>query len=213
MIDLEKHYGKIAISPVTIPIGVTENAEPGSKHIVPVYRQERDASRKFNLDDRVTNIEINGVSAGTAVIPVTTLQPFDVTFTDLGGGTQLAAIRPGTLTGIIPSNYLTTYTQNKSGTEYFLTLNVTMGGSPIGVTAVSLSFGTSPPAGIPTAAGGPPTSWTYLLGVVIEGIWYRTIGNGSLVAFPVESYRVSQSSPTPGTLPYDIYYTMSVVNA
>lgn len=215
MINLDEHLKQIVISPVNLPPRVDQRTEPGPRHVVPLYRQEPEKSgRLINLEDRVTYLEINGFSAGTSVIPVTSgPYPFDVSFINITGTTQEAVIRPGTLNGIIPSNYLTTYVQNRTGTQYYLVLNVTMGGTPIEVTAVSLTFGTSPPAGIPTAAGGPPTSWDYLLGAVLEGVWYRTIGPGSLVAFPVESYRVSQSNPTPGTLPYDIYYTMDVSNA
>lgn len=137
-------------------------------------------------------------------------QPFDVSFTPIDSTTQYAHMRPGTMNGIIPDNHNFNIPQYKSGYVYYLKLVVTMSGTPLSVSNLTTSFDNTAPTGIPTTAGGPPTSWSYLVGAVVEGVWYRTIGPGSLVAIPAESYRVSQSSPTPGTLPYTIYYTMDV---
>lgn len=136
--------------------------------------------------------------------------PFDVSFVPLGAGTQTASVRPGSVNNLIPSNYLDTYAQNTTGTQYFLVADVTV--TDAAVTGVALTFGTSAPTGIPVALAAPPTSFQILIGVVIEGKWYRIIGNGSLDCTSVEAFRVSATSPSPGTLPYDIYYTWSVSN-
>jgi len=136
--------------------------------------------------------------------------PFDMTFTALGGGSYTAAILPGTINGIIPSNFATTYTINNT-TVYYLILNVTVSGGA--VTAATLSLSTTPPTGIPVNMGQPPLSFEYLLGVVVDATWYRTIGNGSLTATAEDVYHVSKTSPAPGTLPYDIYYTWGITEA
>lgn len=167
--------------------------------------RKRDVAGGVMLTADIPPVEGGGGASGP--------YPFDISFLPIDDDTQYAIIRPGTLNGIIAWNYSVQWPVWKTGFQYFLHLDVTMSGSPLSVTTVQLTLDETPPAGIPTTAGGPPTEWSYLLGVLIDSTWYRTIGNGSLVAFPVEAYRVSQSDPTPGTLPYDIYYTMSVENA
>lgn len=145
-------------------------------------------------------------SDGTAAA----ILPFDVTLVDFVPGTsKTASVSPGSINNIIPSNYLTTYTL-LNVTQYFLVLSVTV--SSNAVASCTLSCGASAPTGIPVALGAPPTSFEVLLGVVIDGVWYRTIGDGSLTATSMEAFRVSKSSPAPGTLPYDLYYTWQVTN-
>lgn len=136
--------------------------------------------------------------------------PFDVSFTPLGVGTQTAAVRPGSVNSIIPSNYLTTYAQNTTGTQYFLIANVTVAAGA--VTGCTLSFGTSPPTGMPVTLSTPPTSFQVLIGVVIDGVWYRTIGDGSLQCTATEAFKEIAASPVPGTSYYDLYYTWEVAN-
>lgn len=138
------------------------------------------------------------------------LYPFDVTLVDLVVGTsKTASIRPGSINNLIPSNYTTTYPLLNS-TTYYLVLSVTVTAGV--VTGATLSMPTTAPVGMPVALGAPPTAFTVLLGAVIAGAWYRTIGNGSLQATSAEAFRVSRSSPAPGTLPYDLYYTWGLTN-
>ncbi len=134
----------------------------------------------------------------------TTLYPFDVTLEDGSPGTKDATIRPGTINSLLPSG-LDTPTTLTIATVYYLILSVTTTDGAI--TAASIAFNTTPPDALPVQEGFPPASFDYLIGTVIEGVWYRTIGNGSLVATGSEVFRISKTSPAPGTLPYDIYYT------
>lgn len=135
--------------------------------------------------------------------------PFDVSFTG-GPDPKIAAVRIGTINGLIPTNFSDTYSLAASGV-YYLVLTVTATDGQIA--SATLSMPSSPPAGIPTVQGQPPTSFEYLLGVVVDLVWYRTIGNGSLAAASSEVFRVSKTSPAPGTLPYDIYYTWVITAA
>ena len=138
--------------------------------------------------------------------------PFDAILTADPGtpGYSIATIQPGTINGILPSNYSTTYTLDDT-LVYFLVASVTVSAGQI--TAVTLSMPTSPPAGVPVNMGQPPLSFTYLLGVVVDGVWYRVIGNGSLSAISTDVYHTDKTSPSPGTLPYDIWYTWNLVQA
>ncbi len=161
----------------------------------------------FQFDRSVDTLEGPQASGGGSPTPAGPF-PFDVEFT--GSGTPLtASARPGTLNGLIPTNYLTTYSVTVPGV-YYLVLSATAATGEIASCALSMPG--SPPVGIPTIMGEPPLAFDYLLGVVIDGVWYRTIGNGSLTAIGQEVFRVSQISPAPGTLPYDIYYTWNIVN-
>lgn len=137
--------------------------------------------------------------------------PFDVEFSagsDVDHTT--ATVRPGTINGLVPTNILTT-PDLAIATPYYLVLSATV--SDGAVTSCSLSFDTSTPSGMPTAQGVPPLSFTYLLGMIIGGEWFRTIGNGSLFAQSYEVFRTSKTSPDPGTLPYDIWYSWALTNA
>jgi hypothetical protein len=160
----------------------------------------------YQFDRSVDLLEGPQASGGGS--PTTTLYPFDVEFT--GSGSPLtASVRPGTLNGLIPTNYTDTYSVTNPGV-YYLVLSATAAAGEIA--SCSLSMDASPPAGIPVTLGEPPVAFSYLLGVVIDGVWYRTIGNGSLTAAGQEVFRISKTAPDPGTLPYEIYYTWNITN-
>lgn len=134
--------------------------------------------------------------------------PFDVEFS--GSGSPLTAtIRPGTINGLLPSDYSDTYSITVPGLYYFV-LSATVASGE--VSAATLSMDGSPPPGIPVELGEPPVAFQYLLGVIVDGVWYRTIGPGSLNAAGQEVFRISKLSPTPGTLPYEIYYTWNITS-
>ncbi len=130
--------------------------------------------------------------------------PYDVEFNGAPGD---ATVRPGSINGLLSSNFDDVFPLGAT-TTYYLVLSCTAVDGEI--TSAALSMPTSPPAGLPTQMGQPPTAFDYLLGVVIDRVWYRVIGNGSLTAFGQEMFRISKTSPAPGTLPYDIYYTWDI---
>lgn len=142
---------------------------------------------------------------GGGSTPATTY-PFDVSF-GTSGDPRDTFVQPGTINGLLPSNYDDVFSLAASGV-YYLTLTVTASDGE--VASAVLSMEAAPPAGVPTIQGQPPTSFAYLLGVIVDLVWYRTIGLGSLAAAGAEVFRVSKTSPAPGTLPYDIYYTWNV---
>lgn len=136
------------------------------------------------------------------------LGPFDLTFT---AGTLPGDIKPtmfpGSINSVIPSDYLSLPDIAETG-EFYFVLSVTVTDGQIATASVDLVG--SPPAGIPVTLGAPPTSFDYLLGVVIDGVWFRSTGVGSKAAAPFETFRVGVVNPPPGTLPYEIYYSWSV---
>jgi hypothetical protein len=137
-----------------------------------------------------------------------TLYPFDVEFGAGSDGSHSAGtVRPGTLNGLLPSNFTISDDLSNTGT-YYLVLSATATDGEI--TGCTLAFSGSAPGALPVLQGQPPTTFDYLLGVIVDAQWFRTIGLGSLTANGVEVYRVSKTTPAPGTLPYDIYYTWGI---
>jgi hypothetical protein len=128
--------------------------------------------------------------------------PFDVEIV----GTS-ATVIPGTINGLLATNYDSVFTITNPGV-YFVTLSVTATDGQLG--SSTISFAASAPAAVPVVQGQPPTTFDYLLGIVVDGVWFRVIGQGSLAAAGSEVFRVSKTSPAPGTLPYDIWYTWNI---
>lgn len=137
-------------------------------------------------------------------------RPFDVLFGTPSGGSVAATVQPGTINGLLPSNYSSSWTLTIPGT-YFVVLSCTASGGQI--TGATLNFNSSPPAGIPVNSGQPPLSFDFLLGIVVDGVWFRTIGDGSLTAAGQLSYQVNATAPAPGTLPFTNYYTWVIAQA
>lgn len=156
----------------------------------------------FELD------QIKAPPPGGGGTPSSALGPFDLSFVAGGSpGTLTPSMVPGTINSVIPSNYLSLPDINDTGTYYFVLSVTTLDGQ---IATASVALNGSAPAGIPVTMGTPPTAFDYLLGVVQDGIWFRTAPTGSLAAIPFETFRAGITSPPPGTLPYDIYYSWAV---
>ncbi len=128
--------------------------------------------------------------------------PFDAVF-----GSGSVSFRPGTLNSILPSNYLATFAISPGFTYY---ANIVANALDGQITSCSLEFNTTPPTGIGVLMGQPPTSFRYLLGIVVDNAWFRTAPQSSLSAQSKLSFTVSKTAPDPGTLPYDSYWTWIV---
>ncbi len=133
--------------------------------------------------------------------------PFDVDLVGAAPGTSDASIRPGTINGIVPADILDV-TNLDDTLVYYLVLSVTVADGAI--TGATIAFTTTAPDPVPTALGEPPLAFDYVIGLVVLGEWFRTIGNGSLFAAPEEAFRVDKTAPAPGTLPYEIWYTWAL---
>ncbi len=137
----------------------------------------------------------------------TPASPFDLSFTPSSPGNITPIMVPGTINSVIPSNYLSLSDIADTGTFFFILSVTTLNGQ---IATASVSLAGSAPAGIGTTMGVPPTAFDFLIGVVQDGVWFRTAPTGSFTATPIEAFRASITNPAPGTLPYDIYYTWTV---
>lgn len=151
--------------------------------------------------------QILGPTASGGGTPTSTTGPFDLVLTPSSPGNMSVAMIPGTINSVIPSNYLSIPDIADTGTFYFV-LSVTVVNGQIATASVALNG--SAPSGIPVTLATPPTSFDFLVGVVQDGIWFRSAPSGSFTATPFETYRVGLVNPAPGTLPYEIYYSWSV---
>ncbi len=135
------------------------------------------------------------------------VDPFDLSFTPSSPGNITPVMVPGTINSVIPSNYLSLPDIADTGTFFFILSVTTLNGQ---IASATVATSGSAPSGIGTTMGVPPTSFDYLIGVVQDGVWFRTAPTGSFTATPIEAFRASITNPAPGTLPYDIYYTWTV---
>lgn len=121
-------------------------------------------------------------------------------------GHFLVTVQPGTLNGILPSNWNSQFNCNSTGL-YYAKAVVTTDGSNI--TALSLEIDTTAPTAQAPVKFGVATSVKYLFGLFSGGQVYRVIGDGHIVLQP-EQWLVASADPaaSPGESPYDIYYRL-----
>jgi hypothetical protein len=116
-------------------------------------------------------------------------------------------VRPGTLNGILPSNWDIEEEVAGTGLFYAKAVIATDGEA---VTGVTIEIDGTPPAIQEPVEFGIETNIEYLFGLFTEGSAFRVIGNGSINASPQAWFTVSADPPAqPGESPYDIYYYLS----
>ena len=118
----------------------------------------------------------------------------------------LVRVRPGTLNGILPSNWDIEQSCAATGLFYAKAVITTDGEAITGVT-IEID-GTAPTVQQPVEFG-IASSIKYLFGLFSEGAVYRVIGAGHIV-LPTRTWLVTSADPeaSPGESPYDIYYVL-----
>jgi hypothetical protein len=135
--------------------------------------------------------------------------PFDLTLTD-AGATYTGKFRPGTVNGLIPSNYLSLTGIAKTGTVY-IGIVCTFSNAAV-QTAVFAAGGTAPPAYLVTK-NVPPTDLSILTHVVVDGAVYRVLGTNSITVAPIKAFETDKSGTlVPGERPVDYWYSYSVTS-
>ena len=118
----------------------------------------------------------------------------------------LVRVRPGTLNGILPSNWDEEFEYPGTGLWYAKAVISTDGEA---ITGVTLKIDAKEPAVQQPVEFGIEESVEYLFGLFSEGQVYRLIGAGQIV-LPTRTWRVINADPAaaPGESPYDIYYLL-----
>jgi hypothetical protein len=129
--------------------------------------------------------------------------PFDIFITSTGS-TRTVTIWPGTVNQLLVSNYLTGVTVSPTGT-YYLVIDCTASDGQI--TSATLAIDSVPPPGIAPTAGSPPVSFKILVGVIVDAVAFKSLGDSNLYAPSAEAFRLEKVSPVAGLPAYDIYYT------
>lgn len=145
-----------------------------------------------------------GSGSSTPSVPVNTA--FDVDVTASGLGYRLD-VHPGTINGLLPTNYNLSHTTASTSDVVYLVLNCTVANAAVSAATLAFAAGPADPVGSKLAA--PPGAFAWTLGLLIAGKWYKLVA-GSLMATPQELFRVAKPSFSPGELPYDAYYTWAV---
>lgn len=118
----------------------------------------------------------------------------------------LLRARPGTLNGILPTNWDEEFECAGTGLHYAKAIIATDGEA---ITGVTIQIDVTPPAVQEPVEFGIAASIEYLFGLFSAGAVNRVIGPGHIALSP-EQWLVVSADPAaaPGESPYDIYYLL-----
>jgi hypothetical protein len=169
---------------------------------------------------RVVNGTFKKLPGGTEIVvapqrggtnTASTPQPWDIIATpdpesESENPPYILRVRPGTLNGILPSNWDIEEEVAGTGLFYAKAVIATDGEA---VTGVTIEIDSSPPDAQEPVEFGIASSVEYLFGLFAEGQVYRVIGAGQIALAP-QQWLVTSADPaaSAGESPYDIYYVL-----
>jgi hypothetical protein len=118
----------------------------------------------------------------------------------------LVRVQPGTLNGILPSNWDEEFECAGTGLHYAKAVITTDGEA---ITGVTIAIDTAEPTVQQPQKFGIESEIEYLFGLFFEGQVYRVIG-ADHISLPIRTWLVTSANPaaSPGESPYDIYYVL-----
>jgi hypothetical protein len=118
----------------------------------------------------------------------------------------LVRVRPGTLNGILPTNWDIEEECAGTGLFYAKAVVATDGEA---ITGVTIEIDGTPPTVQQPVEFGIANPVEYLFGLFLEGSVYRVIGAGHITISPkLWLTTEKQSPPAPGELPFEQYFTL-----
>jgi hypothetical protein len=118
----------------------------------------------------------------------------------------LVRVRPGTLNGILPTNWDIEEECAGTGLFYAKAVVATDGEA---ITGVTIEIDANPPTVQEPVEFGIANPVEYLFGLFLEGSVYRVIGAGHITISPkLWLTTEKQSPPAPGELPFEQYFTL-----
>jgi len=157
----------------------------------------------YNRSVGGTSLMIKAGAGGMAA----TEYPFDLTLID-AGGTYTGKFRPGTVNGLIPSNYLSLTGISKTGTIY---IGIVCTFSNAEIQTAQFASGVVWLDGMPTSMGVPPTNVNILTHVIVDGTIFRVLGPGNPWLTPSAIFETDKAGPlSPGEKPTDVWYTYNL---
>ena len=119
----------------------------------------------------------------------------------------LVRVRPGTLNGILPTNWDIEEECAGTGLFYAKAVVATDGEA---ITGVTIEIDANPPTVQEPVEFGIAASVEYLFGLFSEGAVYRVIGAGHITLAPeVWLVKDKASAAAPGQFPYDVLYSLN----
>jgi hypothetical protein len=165
-------------------------------------QQEGNGTRISALDSFVSG----GGGSGSARQPWDLVPRIDPE-SDPENPSYLIRVRPGTITGVLPTNWDDEFSANNEGL-YYAVASVSVGTE--GVSAVEISVSTDQAAQPTAELWSVSSPVEYLFGLFLEGRAYRVIGTGSPVLLPRVYLTKPLDEPAePGELPYEQYYIVA----
>ena len=148
------------------------------------------------------------VNPSKAASTPTTAQPWDLVAVKdpENEGEYKVTVVPGTLNGILPSNW--DINENVTSTElhYAKAIMATDGQS---ITGVTIEIDTTAPTVQVPQTFAVQTSVEYLFGLFFDGQTYRAIPSGHIELLPAQWLVKNKATPAAaGALPYDIFYLL-----
>ena len=157
-------------------------------------------------------VDLAASISGSSSTPATT-QPWDlVAQVDPAAAPEnpnppyLVRVRPGTLDGILPTNWDIEEECAGTGLFYAKAVVATDGEA---ITGVTIEIDANPPTVQEPVEFGIANPVEYLFGLFLEGSVYRVIGAGHITISPKLWLTTErQSPPAPGELPFEQYFTL-----
>ena len=118
----------------------------------------------------------------------------------------LVRVRPGTLNGILPTNWDEEFQCNGTDLHYAKAVIATDGQS---ITGVTIEIDTTEPTVQVPQTFAVEASVEYLFGLFFDGETYRVIGSSHIELLPAQWLVKNKATPAAaGALPYDIFYLL-----
>lgn len=137
--------------------------------------------------------------------PAQDRRPWDIYITETDQSNFKVKVRPGTIANLLPNNWDSIFTVNKTQLHYGKVRVTTDGFS---ITGATIEIDTDKPVNPTPLAYAVPSATDYLFGLFIAGANFR-IATGA-ISFPPRVYMVKEKSTpaAPGESPYEIFYQL-----
>jgi hypothetical protein len=117
----------------------------------------------------------------------------------------LVRVQPGTLNGILPSNWDEEFECAGTGLHYAKAVIATDGEA---ITGVTIAIDTTEPEGQEPQVFAVDSPVEFTFGLFYEGQVFRVIAPGSITLAPVPYLVTDKATPQPGELAYQITYSL-----
>jgi hypothetical protein len=164
------------------------------------------AGRGINIQQEGNGTRISALDAFAPSIAFNRPRPWDLITTDSTESSVTLKVNPGTINGILPSNFADQFTVSKNSTSYAKLLITTDGRS---FTSVEIEIDSSPPSTQVPEKFATPSEVEWLFGVYYEGVAFNLTGGENITATSRQWLVTSAPIASPGESPFEIYFQVA----